>query len=70
MEEQLQLPRWPGGVRWLRGVDLVNLTRAAPLHRDIGDLYATVTKATPGVTLPDFLGALSVLVAFGALKHP
>jgi flavin-dependent dehydrogenase len=69
MDDHLFLPAWPGGLRYLRSVDLVGLTELAPHHRDVGDLYAAFVQAHRDVALPDFLGALSVLIARGALVH-
>jgi flavin-dependent dehydrogenase len=69
MADHLFLPAWPEGVRYLRGVDLVSLLRLAPDHREVGSLYRAVTEAGQSAILPDFLGALSVLIAAGALQH-
>jgi flavin-dependent dehydrogenase len=69
MDDHLFLPAWPGGVRYLRNIDLLLLLRLAPEHRDVGALYDALFNAQPGVSLPDFLGVLSTLVARGALEH-
>jgi flavin-dependent dehydrogenase len=69
MEDHIVNPAWPDGLRYLRGVDLVALLRLAPRHTDIGDLFEANQAAAPLVELPDFLGALSVLVANGSLRH-
>ncbi|MFI5178995.1 MAG: NAD(P)/FAD-dependent oxidoreductase [Vicinamibacterales bacterium] len=69
MDQHLVLPAWPQGLRYLRNVDLVALTRLAPDFGDVGDLYAAFVRTQPDVVLPDFLGALSVLIARGALEH-
>ena len=69
MEEHLVSSEWPEGLRYLRDVDLVALVRLAPSHRDVWELYDAVRRSAPHVTLPNFLGALSVLVANGALRH-
>ena len=69
MEEHLFLPIWPAGERYLRGVDVVDLVHLAPAHADAGDLYADFARQHPGTPLPDFLGALAVLIAFGGLQH-
>jgi hypothetical protein len=69
LDDHLFLPAWSEGIRYLRGVDLVQLLRLAPAHRDVGALYRAVTQAGPPVILPDFLGALSALIAAGALEH-
>jgi len=69
MEEHLFTPAWPDGVRYLRNIDLLLLVRLAPEYRDVGALYDALSEAQPGVSLPDFLGVLSTLVASGALEH-
>lgn len=69
MEEQLLLPAWPNGLRFLRNVDLVELVRLAPSCHDAGEMYETARRSTPDITLPDFLGALAVLLATGAVRH-
>ena len=69
LDDHIVLPDAPDGVRYLRGIDLVALTRLAPAHRDVGDLCAAVARHHPGVALPDILGALSFLIARGALAH-
>jgi flavin-dependent dehydrogenase len=69
MDEHLLLPAWPDGLRYLRNVDLIALTRLAPDFGDVGELYEALVRTQPEVVLPDFLGALSVLIARGALEH-
>lgn len=69
MEDHVVTAAWPDGLRYLRGVDLVELMRATPKHRDVGDLFEAVRRSAPGIDLPNFLGALSVLVANGYLRH-
>lgn len=69
MEDHLCLPAWPGGLRYIRNVDLVLVTRLAVAHHDVGDLYAAVVRIQPGVSLPDFLGVLATLLARGGLQH-
>jgi len=68
MEDQLISPSWPDGLRYLRGVDLVSLVRLAPEHRDVGELFAASQSVTPDIQLPDFLGALSLLISAGTLR--
>lgn len=68
LDEHVFLPAWPHGIRYLRHVDLVALLQLAPLERDVGRLYDMFVREHPGVPLPDFLGALAVLVARGALR--
>ncbi len=69
LDEHLRLPGWPDGLRYLRNVDLVSLTRLAPDFADVGTLYEAFVRTSPDVILPDFLGALSLLIARGALEH-
>jgi len=71
MEDRLSVPNWPPskqGLRFLRDVDLVRLVELAPKHRQVPDLYETYNRHSPPVSLPDFLGALSVLLAKGVLE--
>ncbi|HEX4934787.1 MAG TPA: hypothetical protein VFV33_16470, partial [Gemmatimonadaceae bacterium] len=53
---------FPEGVRWVRNVDLLRLSDLAPAHRQVPDLFDAYTRAAPPVPLPDFLGALALLV--------
>ena len=72
MEDRLVLPDWPPrdrGVRFLRDIDLVQLVELAPDHRQVPDLYEAYNRRCAPVSLPDFLGALSVLLAKGALRN-
>lgn len=69
MDEHLCVPAWPQGLRYLRNIDVLRLCRLATEHRDVGELYAAVERAEHGIGLPDFLGALSALIAYGALVH-
>jgi FADH2-dependent halogenase len=70
MDEHLIVPACPGGIRYLRNVDLVALTRLAPRHSDAGEMFEAFGRGQPDVALPDFLGALSVLIAWGVLQVP
>ena len=69
LDDHLMLPEAPGGIRYLRSVDLVVLRQMASRHHDVGDLCEAVERAQPGVALPDILGALSFLIARGVLRH-
>ena len=69
MDDHVFAPDWPDGVRYLRNVDLVGLVRLAPSYADVGELYAAFIAEHREVPLPDFLGALSVLIARGALEY-
>ena len=69
LEPHVVSPAWPDGIRYLRDVDLVTLLSLAPDYRDVGALYAALHSAAPDAELPNVLGALSVLVANGSLRH-
>ncbi len=69
MEEHLVSSCWPDGLRYLRGVNLVSLVRMAPAHADVGELFEAAGAVAPGIQLPDFLGALSLVIARGGLRH-
>ena len=73
LEDRLVVPGWPDadparGLRFLRDIDLVRVVELAPLHRQVPDLYEAYNRVCPPAPLPDFLGALSVLIAKGALQ--
>ncbi|MEZ4425074.1 MAG: hypothetical protein R3E98_16885 [Gemmatimonadota bacterium] len=68
LEERLLTPRWPDGVRHLRGVDLLALARLARPDIEVPELWERYCRQEEPVILPDFLGALSVLVAEGVLR--
>ena len=63
LEEHLVVPAFRDGVRYLRNIDLLKIVTLAPEHDQVADLYAAYNRAAPPAPLPDFLGALSVLVA-------
>ena len=67
LEEQLVSPAFPDGVRYLRSVDLVTIFELASAHDQVPDLFDACNRAAPPAALPDFLGALSVLVGKGLL---
>ena len=69
LERRLLLPEWEAGVRHLRGVDLPALVGMAPGFDRVPDLFEAFAARHEGVTLPDFLGALSVLIAKGVLEN-
>lgn len=68
LDDHLVLPDWPHGLRHVKNVDLVALYRLAPRHTDVGELFDAFVIDHPHVELPDFLGALSLLIAVGALQ--
>ncbi len=69
MEDQL-VASWPqaASIRYLRGVDLPKLVDMAAGHAQVPDLFEIYNRVCEPVTLPDFLGALSVLLAKGMLE--
>ena len=67
LEEHLVVPAFREGVRYVRSVDLVKIVALAPAYDQVPDLYAAYNRAAPPAPLPDFLGALSVLVGKGML---
>ena len=72
MEDRLVVNGWTGqdrGIRFLREIDLVGLVELAPHHGQLPDLYEAYNQRHTPVNLADFLGALSVLIAKGALRH-
>ena len=69
LEDCLLLSCAPTAVRYLRDVDLLKLLRLAESHSKVPDLFEAYNRTRAPVTLPDFLGALSVLLASGALTN-
>lgn len=65
-EEHLVLAGVPESVRYLRSIDLLTLLDVASRHDDVGEMYTHYTRHSGPAPLPDFLGALSVLVAKGS----
>ncbi|MBI4477140.1 MAG: NAD(P)/FAD-dependent oxidoreductase [Acidobacteria bacterium] len=56
-------------VRYVAGVELPRLVGLAPRYRQVPDLFEAYNRAAAPVHLHDFLGALSVLIARGALTQ-
>ena len=72
LEERLGLEMSTVGrvaLRFVRGVDLPALVRMAGDHRQVPDLFEAYNQRYSEVNLPDFLGALSLLLASGALRN-
>jgi hypothetical protein len=69
MEERLSTPAIPGGVRYLRGIDLQRVLAMAPDHVQVPDLFEAYCRVEEPVILPDFLGALSVMLSHGILEE-
>lgn len=58
---------FPHGVRYIRNVDLMALSAIAVSNRQVPEMYGTYIRSSPQVPLPDFLGALAVMVGKGLL---
>jgi hypothetical protein len=65
MEDRLFTPAAPAGVRFLRDVDVAGVLAVATDYHDVPALFAAYNRRFPPVALPDFLGALAVMIAFG-----
>jgi hypothetical protein len=68
MEERLSTPSIPGGVRYLRGIDLKRVLAIAPDHAQVPELFEAYCRMEEPVIFPDFLGALSVMMSCGILQ--
>ena len=62
-------PAFREGIRYIRDIDLVTLAAMAPDFDQVPDLFDAYNRSAPPVALPDFLGALSVLLGKGLLQH-
>ena len=56
-------------MRFLRDVDVPPLVEMAGDHDQVPDLYQAYLERVATVSLPDFLGALSVLLGKGMLVN-
>ena len=70
VEEHLVVPAFPDGVRYIRNVDLLRLSDLAVSHEQVPDLFDAYNRVASPVALPDFLGALSLLIGKGMLEWP
>lgn len=61
-------PAFPLGIRYVRDVDLLKLAELVSGFGQVPDLYEAYNRCAPPVALPDFLGALSLLIAKGVLE--
>ena len=68
MEERLSTPSIPRGVRYLRGIDLKRVLAIAPDHVQVPELFEAYCRMGEPVILPDFMGALSVMMSLGILE--
>jgi len=67
LQDHLVVPAFPSGIRWLRDLDLVRLADMAPSVDQVPALYDRYNATGTPAPLPDFLGALAVLVGKGVL---
>lgn len=67
-EEHLVLPGLPAATRYVRNVDLLLVLDVAGATGDVGEMYAQYTRRLGPVSLPDFLGALAVIVGTGGAR--
>jgi hypothetical protein len=65
----LVIPDFTEGIRFVRDVDLVKLAELAPSYSDVGELYESYQREVAAAQLPDFLGALSLLIAKHVLEY-
>jgi flavin-dependent dehydrogenase len=68
MEQHLASTTIPQGVRYCRSVDLLAITRLAPQHQQVPDLFEAYSRTATAVSLPDFLGALAALIGLDMLS--
>jgi flavin-dependent dehydrogenase len=57
------------GLRFVRDIDLLGVLELAPAHDQVPALFEAYNRRFPPVALPDFLGVLSVMLAFGLLDQ-
>ena len=69
MAAHLVSPAFREGIRYIRDIDVVTLAAMAPEFDQVPDLFEAYNRAAPPVALPDFMGALSVLLGKGLLRH-
>ncbi|MDQ3674026.1 MAG: tryptophan 7-halogenase, partial [Gemmatimonadota bacterium] len=69
LEDHLVVPAFPDGIRYVRNVDLVLLSELAPAHQQVPQLFDAYNRSAPAVPLPDFLGALSLLIGKGIVEQ-
>lgn len=65
LEPHLVCEAFPDGVRFLRSVDLLAVARIGESESDVGRMYERYVREAGPAALPDFLGALSVLLGKG-----
>ena len=67
LEPHLAAPAFPNGIRYIRGIDVATIVALAPSHIQVPDLFDAYNRHAPPAPLPDFLGALAVLIGKGML---
>lgn len=65
LEPHIVCDAFPDGVRFLRSVDLLAVARIGAGEHDVGRMYERYAVDVGPAALPDFLGALSVLLGKG-----
>ena len=68
IEDHLVVPAFPEGLRYVRNIDLLKLSELAPSNTSVPDLFEAYNRVASPAPLPDFLGALSLLVGKGFLE--
>lgn len=68
LDSHLVAPQVPQGVRYCRSVDLMVMAQLAPRYKQVPDLFDAYNRAAPPAPLPDFLGALSTMIALDMLS--
>ena len=68
VEDHLVVPAFPEGVRYVRNIDLLKLSELASSSARVPDLFEAYNRVASPAPLPDFLGALSLLVGKGLLE--
>jgi flavin-dependent dehydrogenase len=68
MQQRLRIAGTERGVRYVRNVDLVELVAMAPSMSQVPDLYDAYCQQIAHVPLPDFLGALALLLGRRVLE--
>ena len=67
VEDAIALPEAPEGVRFIGGIDLLELRDMACRYSQISDLFEAYCRTRGDVSIRSLLGALSILVARGVL---
>ena len=67
LDDHLTTPALRDGVRYVRSIDLLLLSKVAATHRDVPEMFDAYNRGAPPAALPDFLGALSTMIALDML---